>query len=360
MKLGFGVYRNMLQPDELRFARQAGATHLVVHMPGAPSEKGAEITATYGPKAGFGYSLPDDPLWTYEGLRDLKAMVNAEGLQLEALENFAPSDWSDILLDGPRKKQQYENLKQLIRNVGRAGIPVMGYYFSLAGVWGRTEGAYARGGAVSVGYHDPEQTPIPAGMVWNMVVDPDHFDPDQAGRVLAPVSDEEINQRFVEFLSEMVPVAEEAGVRLALHPDDPPMPVLRGTHRLSYSLERYAHILDLNPSQANTLEMCLGTMSEMPGGDIYATVDRISATGRIGYIHFRNVRGKVPHYEEVFVDEGDTDMIRILRILHKNNYQGVLIPDHTPAMSCAAPWHAGMAFAMGFMRAALTLIEKGG
>ncbi len=360
MKLGFGVYRNMLVPAEMRFARQVGATHAVVHMPGGTgSEKSAALTAAFGPKAGFGYSDPDDPLWTYEGLRDLKAMVNGEGLELEALENFAPAHWSDILLDGPRKGQQYELLKNHIRNIGRVGIPIMGYYFSLAGVWGRIEGPFARGGAVSVGMDDPVETPIPTGMVWNMVYDPDNFDPNNPEKVLAPVSDEEIRGRFAEFLDQMVPVAEEAGVRLALHPDDPPMPSLRGTHRLSYSLERYEQVLDLNPSPANALEVCLGTLSEMPGGDIYATLDRISRAGRIGYIHFRNVRGKAPHFQEVFVDEGDTDMTELLRILHRNQYQGVLIPDHTPATACAAPWHAGMAYAMGWMRASINLIEKG-
>jgi mannonate dehydratase len=92
--------------------------------------------------------------------------------------------------------------------------------------------------------------------------------------------------------------------------------------------------------------------------DIYDMVDRYSATGRIGYIHFRNVKGAAPFYEEVFVDEGDVDMIRLLRVLHENGYDGVLIPDHTPAMECAAPWHAGMAFALGFMKAAIKMIEQ--
>ena len=73
-------------------------------------------------------------------------------------------------------------------------------------------------------------------------------------------------------------------------------------------------------------------------------------------MHFRNVKGKVPNYYEVFVDEGDIDMIEILRILHRNQYKGVLIPDHTPQMTCDAPWHAGMAYALGYMRAALAMI----
>ena len=75
-------------------------------------------------------------------------------------------------------------------------------------------------------------------------------------------------------------------------------------------------------------------------------------------MHFRNVKGKVPKYHEVFVDEGDLDMLRAIRILHGNGYDGMVVPDHTPHMSCDAPWHAGMAFALGYMRAALQAIES--
>ena len=360
MKLGFGLYRTMLSADALRFARQVGATHIVVHPPGSASTANEQLMAKYGRQAGHGLSDPNDPIWTYDGLRDLKALVNSEGLELEALENFAPAQWYDVLLDGPRRPQQMERLKQLIRDMGRVGIPIMGYYFSVAGVWGQVPGPNARGQAMSVGYDDPAQPPIPAGMVWNMVYDAAQFDPDNTSQVLAPVADQEIQQRFRAFINEMVPVAEEAGVRLALHPDDPPMPVLRGAHRLSYTPDRYAAILDVNPSPANALELCLGTVAEMAEGDIYSLVDKVSQMGRIGYIHFRNVRGKVPHYREVFVDEGDTDMVQIVRILHRNRYEGVLIPDHTPLLECAAPWQAGMAFAMGYMKATINLIERGG
>jgi len=360
MKLGFGLYRNMLTAESLRFARQVGATHIVAHPPGSATPANEALLAKYGRQAGHGLSDPNDPIWTYEGLRDLKALVNSEGLELEALENFAPSQWYDVLLDGPRRAQQMERLKQLIRDLGRVGIPIMGYYFSVAGVWGQVPGPNARGQAMSVGFDDPVQPPIPAGMVWNMVYDAAQFDPQNTTQVVAPVSDQEIQQRFRAFINEMVPVAEEAGVRLALHPDDPPMPMLRGAHRLSYTPDRYAAILDVNPSAANSLELCLGTVAEMAEGDIYSLVDKASQRGRIGYIHFRNVRGKVPHYREVFVDEGDTDMVQILRILHRNHYEGVLIPDHTPLLECAAPWQAGMAFAMGYMKAAINLIERGG
>lgn len=360
MKLGLGLYRTMLTADNMRFARQAGATHIVAHMPGHFARDAGKILTADDPALGFGVADAGDPIWTYAGLRDLKALVNAEGLELEALENFAPQHWYDVLLDGPRRQQQIEHLKRILLDMGQVGIPIMGYNFSIAGVWGRVEGPFARGGAVSVGYEDPPQTPIPNGMVWNMVYDPELYDADNPRGTVAPVASDEIWRRLGAFLEQLLPVAEEAGVRLALHPDDPPLPVLRGTARLVHTPDGYQRMLDLSPSPANTMEFCIGTLSEMPGGDIYEIVDRYSRTGRIGYIHFRNVRGTVPFYYETFIDEGDTDMLRVLRILRRNGYNGVLIPDHTPLMTCAAPWHAGMAYALGYMRAAITLIEQEG
>lgn len=355
MKLGLGLYRDMLDVDHLRFAKQTGATHIVAHVPGVFKDpEGRVITAS---RAGenFGVSNPNDPLWTYEGLRDLKQLVDSEGLTLEALENFAPAHWYDILLDGPKRAAQIAHLQQIIRDMGRAGIPVMGLYFSIAGVWGRVEGPFARGGGVSVGYEHAVETPVPLGSVWNMVYDPEIFD---KGGTLPPVPRETMEARLYAFLDEMLPVAQEAGVRLALHPDDPPLRTLRDTGRLICHPDDYHRIFAARPHPNLAAELCLGTVGEMPDADVYDLTDRLSAQGKIGYIHFRNVKGKVPFYHEVFVDEGETDMIRILRILHKNRYDGVLIPDHTPVMRCPGGWHAGIAFAMGYMKAAMTLIGR--
>lgn len=355
MKFGLGLYGNMLNAENFRFARQAGATHIVAHVVG---HFGALTDAAKDERLkGFGISRPDGEIWTYEGMRDLRKAINAEGLELEAIENFEPAHWYDVLLDGPRKREQMERLKRILRDMGRAGIPVMGYNFSFAGVWGRVKTNAARGGAETVGFHDPVQTPIPKGMIWNMVYDPETFDPQGRNGTVGEITQEQLWARLTEFLREMLPVAEEAGVKLALHPDDPPLPSLRGTARLVYQPHIYDRVLDVYDSPMNTLEFCLGTLSEMSEGDIYEVVDRYSRLRKIAYIHFRNVRGKVPHYDEVFIDEGDMDMIRILRILHRNGYDGVLIPDHTPAMSCPAPWHAGMAYALGYMRAAVRMID---
>jgi mannonate dehydratase len=199
----------------------------------------------------------------------------------------------------------------------------------------------------------PLDTPMPRGMAWNMVVDP-HA---PAGNVPSATSDE-LWQRLERFLSAVLPVAEAAGVKLAAHPDDPPLASMRGQPRLVYKPELYQRLLDLRPSPASALEFCIGTIAEMADGDVYATTERYARQDKLAYVHFRNITGKVPHYRETFVDDGDVDMLRILRILREHNYDGVLIPDHTPQMTCAAPWHAGMAYALGYMQAALNLIKQ--
>jgi mannonate dehydratase len=354
MKLGLGLYRHMLTADNFRFARQAGATHIVAHLTDY-FNKEPRIPTSTSTGQGWGVSDNRDRLWSYEELRDLRQAINAEGLELAAIENFDPSHWHDVLLDGPRKQEQLENIKTMIRDMGRAGIPCMGYNFSIAGVWGHVQGPWARGEAETVGFLGPDgpaETPIPNGSVWNMV-----YDPEAPEGTVGVVTQEQLWQRLTDFLEAIVPVAEEAGVRLAAHPDDPPMPTIRGTARLVYQPSYYQKLLDIKPSYHSGLEFCLGSLAEMTEGDLYEVIDHYSRQDKICYVHCRNVRGKVPRYYEVFIDEGDFDVIRALRILHKNGYSGVIIPDHTPQMNCAAPWHAGMAFALGYLRAAVTMIQ---
>ena len=146
---------------------------------------------------------------------------------------------------------------------------------------------------------------------------------------------------------------------MAAHPDDPPTPTLRQQPRLVYQPQMYQRLIDVSPSRSNMLECCLGTLAEMTGGDFYEAVDNYSGQKRIAYIHFRNVSGKVPHYHETFIDDGDIDMLRVISILYKNGFDGVLIPDHSPQMTCSSPWHAGMAHTLGFLRAAITAHERG-
>ncbi len=125
---------------------------------------------------------------------------------------------------------------------------------------------------------------------------------------------------------------------------------------LIYQPDMYQRLIDIHPSPSNALEFCLGSVAEMTEGDIYETTRKHAQAGDIAYIHFRNIVGKVPHYRETFVDDGDIDMARIVAILQEAGFGGVIIPDHTPLMACDAPWHSGMSFAMGYMRALQKLL----
>jgi mannonate dehydratase len=350
MKLGLGLYRHQLDLDHFRFARQCGCTHIVAHLVDYFRSSRSNRPGDQPVGDGSGWGLAGDPkrLWSFEELSGLKREVNSAGLELEAIENFDPAHWYDVLLDGPRKTQQLDNLKLLIRDVGRAGIPIFGYNFSIAGVAGRVKGPFARGQAEAVGMDGASDRPLPNGMVWNMV-----YDPAAPPGEVTPITSEELWHRVHEFLENLLPVAEEAGVTLAAHPDDPPMPAVRGQPRLVYQPRFYQKLIDLRPSPRNALEFCLGTLAEMAEGDVYEAVDTYSRQGKVAYVHCRNVRGKVPFYRETFIDEGDIDVFRALRILKQNQFRGVIIPDHSPQMTCAAPWHAGMAFALGYLQAVL-------
>jgi mannonate dehydratase len=364
MNLGFGLYRHQLDADHLRFARQCGATHVVVHLvdyfrqgEASGNAKGDQPT---GGQYGWGRAGDPEKLWSVEELGAIKQTIESHGLKWYAIENFDPAHWSDILLDGPNRAKHIENIKTIVRNIGKTGIPVMGYNFSMTGVYGRQKGKWARGDAESVGLDGwIDESPMFEGMAWNMRLR-DNVGP----ATVAPISHDELWRRFGAFMKEVLPVAQEANVRLAAHPDDPPLPSVRGLPRLIYQPTMYDRLLDVAPHRNNALEYCLGTLTEMTErgencSAVYEAVDRHSKRGAIAYVHFRNVRNTVPNYKETFIDEGDLDMARVLTILHRNKFGGVLIPDHTPLMSCAAPWEAGMAFSMGYIKSLMDRLNKG-
>ena len=199
----------------------------------------------------------------------------------------------------------------------------------------------------------PLDKPLPNGMVWNMV-----YDKNAPHGVVPTATSEQLWTRLKYFLDELVPVAEEAGVTLAAHPDDPPLPSVRAQPRLVWQPQLFQKLLDLKPSPRNALEFCVGTIAEMVDGDVYEAVENYSRQKKLAYVHLRNVRDKVPYYKETFIDDGAVDVLRVLRILKKNNFNGVIIPDHAPQMNCSAPWHAGMAYALGFLQAGLKVAEQ--
>ncbi len=356
MKLGLGLYRHMLTAEYYDFARQAGCTHLIIHLvdyfrKGASNPRNNQpVGEKYAP---WGIAGNADSLWTIEEMRAIKLEIESAGLCLAGIENLDPGHWYDVLLDGPRRAEQIENVKTIVKRMGEAEIPMLGYNFSIAGVCGRVSGPFGRGRATTVGMDGPaDDVPVPNGTVWNMVYD------EGAEGILPSIPHDELWRRFTRFLEEIIPVAEMAGVRLALHADDPPMPTMRRQPRLVYQPFMYQRALDAMPSPSNAIEFCVGTLAEMTQGDVYDAIDRYSSQRKIAYVHLRNVKGKVPHYRETFIDEGEVDMAKILSILKRNRFDGVIIPDHAPQMSCAAPWHTGMAHTLGYMAGALASLRS--
>ncbi|HEV2731851.1 MAG TPA: mannonate dehydratase, partial [Terriglobales bacterium] len=175
MKVGLGLYRHMLAREYYDFARQAGCTHVVVHLvdyfnKGATNPRNNQPTgAKYEP---WGVAGDPEKLWAVDELKKLRQEIEDAGLVLAAIENLDPAHWHDILLDGPQRSQQVEKAKTLIRCIGEAGIPVLGYNFSLAGVCGRVTTPSGRGRAMTVGMDGTaDDQPVPNGMVWNMIYD---------------------------------------------------------------------------------------------------------------------------------------------------------------------------------------------
>ena len=233
MKLGLGLYRHMLTRENYAFARQAGCTHVVIHLVDYFNQGSANPRSnqpTGGKHEPWGVAGDPDKLWTVNELQQIRREIEDAGLTLFAIENLDPAHWHDILLDGPQRPRHIENVKTIVRRIGEVGIPVLGYNFSLAGVAGRVSGPTGRGGAISVGMDGAIDEPIPAGMVWNMI-----YDRTAAPGKLPTVSSEDLWGRLGRFLEEIIPVAEQAGVRLAAHPDDPPLATLRGSRALSIS-----------------------------------------------------------------------------------------------------------------------------
>src|ERR1700761_2487721 len=155
MKLGLGLYRHMLTRDYYDFARQAGCTHVIIHLVDYFRQGAPDARVAGQPSGGKckPWGLAGDPrqLWTVEELVRIREDIEDAGLTLAGIENLDPAHWHDILLDGPRRNLHIENVKTIIRRMGEAGIPVLGYNFSLAGVCGRVSGPFGRGGAITVG-----------------------------------------------------------------------------------------------------------------------------------------------------------------------------------------------------------------
>jgi mannonate dehydratase len=169
---------------------------------------------------------------------------------------------------------------------------------------------------------------------------------------------------YERFMHAVLPVARDAGVKLALHPDDPPVPMLGGVARIFSTpddFRRAERIAEATGAgEAWGLDLCLGCCSEMPGGraNVVEMIEHFGPRGKILYVHFRDVQGTVPAFQECFLGEGNWDPAEIMLLLRRSGFDGFLLDDHVPIMDGDTPWgHRARAHAIGYMQGLLNMLD---
>lgn len=318
------------------FAQQLGLSSVQLHTPTA---------------------LPGtDGYWSVAELRALRDRCAAAGLTIDGLENVPVSHFWRIQRGAPGRDQQLENYQRTIRNLAETGIDLLGYNFMPTFVWRTDMTAAGRGGA-GVTAFDLADTDRGNALATYKLTSSEPLD--------EPLTTEAMWANHQYFLDAVLPVAEQAGVRLALHPDDPPVSEpLGGAARIFSSPEALVEANRRANSPAWGLNFCVGTVSEMGGEDsVNQVIDALGPAGRIFYVHFRDVQGTVPRFRECFLGEGNLNPARVIRRLSEAGFGGFLIDDHVPAMiGDGATWgdtspdayrSRGRAHAIGYLQGVL-------
>ena len=273
--------------------------------------------------------------WSTPAIARLKATYEEAGFELVAIEDTPPLD--RVRLGLPGREEQLDAFCEQLRAMGAAGIPTLCYNWVSVYSWARTGLAVpARGGALTTEYDQAAMNLAPPRAEADLATEPALW------------------KNFEYFLRRVVPVAEETGVSLALHPDDPPISPVRGLGRIMTSVDAFRRVIDLVPSESNGITMCQGNFALMTD-DLPSVIRELGGAGAIKFVHFRDVRGTPSHFVETFHDDGPTDMLECLRAYDDVGFDGVLRPDHVPTLygeSNDKPGYAilGRLFAIGYIR----------
>jgi mannonate dehydratase len=268
-------------------------------------------------------------------LARIQADFNAAGLTMAGVESY-PVPAEKIKLGLPGRDEEIENCCAALEALGKLGIPMVCYNFMAGLGWYRTNVAVpARGGALTTEF-DRRVAEKQGLTEWGVV------------------SEEKLWQNIEYFLKAVIPVAEKAKVKMALHPDDPPVSPLRGIGRILTSAANYRRVLELVPSPANGITFCQANFKLM-GEDIEALAREWCAQKKIFFVHFRDVEGNREHFVETFHDNGPTDMARMLEVYYESGFDGPMRPDHAPTMEGESNEHPGYAIlgkllAIGYMK----------
>ena len=323
--IGIG-FLTQVSPDRMRYMAQMGATHVVTSLPGGGRNRNGDV-------------------WTFEGMLAQRKEVESYGLKLSAYEGIPVPQRVKLGEEG--RDEDIENYCESIRNMGKAGIPILCYNWMVGFGWLRTDFTTpARGGAVVTTYR--------------------HEDFERGGLTpLGNVPEDQLWDSLDYFLKAVVPVAEEAGVKLAMHPDDPPRSPVRGIGRIMTSPENFQRMLDLVDSPANGLTYCQGCFTEM-NIDNPTWIRRFAEQGRLHFAHYRNINkgGTADNFSETFHDEeGEADMYEAMKTYIDVGFTGPMRPDHAPTMEGEGNDHPGYALqdrlmAVGYMKGLMEAIVK--
>jgi len=264
--------------------------------------------------------------------------------QIEAhdlkLNNVFMSCWPEIPLGKPDADEKIEAWCHMLESLGRVGIPYLGWNFKPMGNF-RTTSDIGRGG---VKYSTFDYAEFTANR-------PQPYEP--------PVSEAEMWERMTHFLETVIPVAEKAGVTMALHPDDPPVPEpLGGVAQICSTPDQFRRIFATVPSSNHQMLFCQGCMTEALGNGVYDFIGEMAGNKQIAWVHFRNVSGQLPRFAEVFMDEGDIDMRRAMTIYRDNGFNGPYMMDHTPTFPHEKSQWLGKAYAIGYIRALIQTVYE--
>ncbi|TMD59805.1 MAG: TIM barrel protein [Chloroflexi bacterium] len=309
------------QPNEMwRLATQLGVTDAVSALP---------RLLPAGP-----------PMWDFSSFLLMKQRFADAGLTLSVIENWPPMDC--IRLGLPGRDEEIEHICEMLTNMGAVGIGVWCYNFMAVFGWLRTStSTLARGGALVTSYDHSLMREAPL-------------------TEFGTVSEEQLWDNFAYFLERVVPVAERARVKLALHPDDPPISPIRGIARIITSVDALKRAIELVPSEWNGLTFCQGSIATM-GADIPTAIRYFGERQKIHFVHFRDIRGTASRFVETFQDDGPTDMLEAMRCYQGIGFDGPIRPDHVPTLEGddnITPGYTtrGRLYAVGYMRG---LMEAG-
>lgn len=276
--------------------------------------------------------------WTEEACRSVAEKVRAAGLEVGIMMLHNVS--ARIILGQPGRDEDIEKVRRSIKAAGAAGYPVVEYNFynhrAVEG-YGQRPG---RGGVLYTDYDDARVRVLPP-----------------LPEVGQPTVDETW-ERLRYFLKAVLPVAEEAGVRLAVHPNDPPPPTSRGAAQVLQGFEGMKKLVDLVPSVANGITFCQGSFAEW-GVDVVEAIHYFGGRDKIHHVHYRNPQGTYPSYVETWLDEGDTDMLRAMKAYRDVGYRFTLCSDHVPKMTDDLAFGLiGRAYNHGYIKAMIQAVNR--